>query len=216
MDNNNKTKTLSIEEKLNSISHGIGAIGALFGLVILIIFSIKSNKDWALFSSVVYGVGLLLTYISSTIYHAISKKKMKHVFRVLDHSSIFILIAGSYTPVLLISIGGNIGWSMFIAQWSIAIFGIIFKIRYTGKYEFISILLYLTMGWMAVFQWDHLINSISEPAFKLLLSGGLAYTIGILFYLFDYKFKYFHFIWHLFVIIASALHYMMILKYVII
>ena len=141
---------------------------------------------------------------------------MKHVFRVLDHSSIFILIAGSYTPVLLISIGGNIGWSMFIAQWSMAIFGIIFKIRYTGKYEFISILLYLTMGWMAVFQWDHLINSISEPAFKLLLSGGLAYTIGILFYLFDYKFKYFHFIWHLFVIIASALHYMMILKYVII
>ena len=105
---------------------------------------------------------------------------------------------------------------MFIAQWIIAIFGIIFKIRYTGKYEFISILLYLTMGWMAVFQWDHLISSISEPAFKLLLSGGLAYTIGILFYLFDYKFKYFHFIWHLFVIIASALHYMMILKYVII
>ena len=90
MDNNNKTKTLSIEEKFNSISHGIGAIGALFGLVILIIFSIKSNKDWALFSSVVYGMGLLLTYISSTIYHAVSEKKMRHIFRVLDHSSIFI------------------------------------------------------------------------------------------------------------------------------
>ncbi len=213
---NNKTNTIDIEEKFNSISHGIAAPVALFGLIILIIFSIKSNKDWGLFSSTVYGLSLLITYISSTIYHAVSEKQMKHIFRVLDHSSIFILIAGSYTPVLLISIGGNIGWSMFIAQWSIAVFGIIFKIFYTGKYEFISILLYLIMGWMAVFHWNHLINSISETAFKLLLSGGIAYTAGILFYLFDYKFKYFHFIWHLFVIIASALHYIMILKYVII
>ena len=206
---------MDIEEKLNSISHGIAAIFSIFGFSLLIKYSLQSNKDWTIFSSIIYGISLTLVYTSSTLYHLIQKKKLKHIFRILDHCSIFLLIAGTYTPVLLVLISGSIGWWFFGIQWLFVLIGIYFKIYYTGKYETLSILLYLLMGWMVVFKWDILTGVISNSAFTLLLGGGIAYSIGIVFYLFDTKIKYFHFIWHLFVITGSLLHYIMILKYVI-
>ena len=202
-----------IEEILNSVSHGIAAIASIIGLIALIIKS--SKEELMLFSTIVYGVSLIILYSSSTLYHAFRHEKIKHIFRIIDHCSIFILIAGTYTPVVLISIGNSTGWWIFGIQWTLVLMGVIFKLFYTGKYESISILIYIIMGWMVVFKWDDLINVISNSAFNLLLAGGIIYTIGILFYLFDSKIKYFHFVWHLFVMTGSILHYIMIFKYVI-
>tara|TARA_B100000902_G_C27167078_1_gene841777 strand:- start:362 stop:1006 length:645 start_codon:yes stop_codon:yes gene_type:complete len=211
----NSNQKLYIEEILNSYSHGIATLFSIIGFIILIILSHASNKDWMLFSNIIYGGSLIILYTFSTLYHGTRHQKTKRVFRILDHCSIFILIAGSYTPILLMSIGGSTGWWLFGIQWTLALTGIIMKIFYTGKYEFLSVFMYILMGWMIVFKWNHLTNSIPPPAFNLLLSGGIIYTIGVFFYLLDSKIKYFHFIWHVFVITGSVLHYIMILKYVI-
>ena len=206
-------KQKHIEEILNSISHGVAAIASIIGLIALIINI--SNQEWMLFSAIVYGVSLIILYTSSTLYHGLRNEKIKHVFRILDHCSIFVLIAGTYTPILLISIAGSTGWWFFGIQWTLVLIGIVFKLFYTGKYESISVFIYIIMGWMVVFKWDYLTNAISDSAFNLVLAGGIIYTIGIFFYLFDSKIKYFHFIWHLFVITGSILHYIVIFKYVI-
>jgi hemolysin III len=209
-----KGKQKYIEETLNSISHGMAALASIIGFIGLIIFS-SSNQDWVLFSTIVYGLSLIILYTSSTLYHGLRNEKTKHVFRILDHCSIFILIAGTYTPVLLISIGGSTGWWIFGIQWTLVLIGFIFKIFYAGKYEAVSILMYIIMGWMIIFKWNDLTSVISDSSFNLLLGGGITYTIGIFFYLLDSKIKYFHFIWHLFVITGSTLHYTMIFKYVV-
>ena len=206
-------KLKHIEEILNSTSHGFAAIASIIGLIALIINS--SNQEWILFSAIVYGVSLIILYTSSTLYHGIRNEKIKYIFRILDHCSIFVLIAGTYTPILLVSIGGSTGWWFFGIQWTLVLIGIVFKLFYTGKYESTSIFIYIIMGWMIVFKWDYLKNAISDYAFNLVLAGGMIYTIGIFFYLFDSKIKYFHFIWHLFVITGSILHYIVIFKYVI-
>ena len=205
-------KKKHIEEIFNSASHGIAAIISIIGLVVLI--NNSSKKELMLFSAIVYGISLIVLYTSSSLYHAFRNKKIKHVFRILDHCSIYFLIAGTYTPILLILIGGSIGWWIFGIQWTLVLIGFIFKIFYTGKYESISVLIYLLMGWMVVFKWDYLTNAIYDSAFNLLLAGGIVYTIGIFFYLLDSKIRYFHFLWHLFVITGSALHYTLIFKYV--
>ena len=208
-----KGKQKYIEEALNSISHGIAALASIIGCIVLIRNS--STQEWVLFSSIVYGISLIILYTSSALYHGLRDKKIKHIFRILDHCSIFILIAGTYTPVVLISISGSTGWWMFGIQWTLVLIGIIFKIFHTGKYEGLSILMYIVMGWMVIFKWNDLISVISDSAFYLLLGGGITYTIGIFFYLLDSKIKYFHFIWHLFVMAGSSLHYTMIFKYVV-
>ena len=208
---NNKQE--HIEEVLNSVSHGAAAIASIIGLTALIINS--SKQEWMLFSAIVYGSSLIILYTSSALYHGLKNKKIKHVLRIIDHCSIFILIAGTYTPILLISISGSTGWWVFGIQWILVLIGCVFKIFYTGKYESISVLIYLIMGWMVVFKWNYLTNAISDSAFNLLLAGGIIYTTGIFFYLLDSKIKYFHFVWHLFVINGSILHYIVIFKYVI-
>ena len=202
------------KEILNSISHGVAALASIIGFIALVV-SRQSNQEWILFSTIVYGLSLIILYTSSALYHGLRNEKIKHIFRILDHCSIFILIAGTYTPVVLISIGGSTGWWFFGMQWILALVGCIFKFFYTGKYETMSILIYIIMGWMVVFKWNYLTNTISDTAFNLLLTGGIIYTIGIFFYLLDSKVKYFHFVWHLFVIMGSVFHYIMIYKYVI-
>ena len=206
-------KQKNTEEILNYASHGIAAIASIFGIIVLIINS--SKQEWSLFSAIVYGSSLIILYTFSTLYHMATNQKIKHIYRIIDHCSIFVLIAGTYTPILLVSIRGSTGWWMFGIQWSLVLIGLIFKLFYTGKYESISLLIYIIMGWMIVFKWNYLTSAISDSAFYLLLAGGIIYTIGIFFYLLDSKIKYFHFVWHLFVIIGSTLHYVMIFKYVI-
>ncbi|MAQ32373.1 MAG: hypothetical protein CMD26_06585 [Flavobacteriales bacterium] len=204
------------EEILNTISHGVAAICSVIGFIILIKFSKESGEIVVFYSSIIYGLSLIIMYTSSTIYHSSKNIKTKKILRILDHCSIYVFIAGSYTPILLIAMSGPATWWLFSAQWILVLIGIIFKIFYTGKLESLSMFIYLVMGWMIVFKWDLLVNSTSGEALNLLLYGGIIYTIGVFFYLLDTKIKYFHFIWHLFVIIGSILHYIMILKHVVI
>jgi hemolysin III len=189
---------------------------AIAGLVILIVFGVQSDKDWSLFSGLVYGCSLMLLYTFSALYHGLRNKKIKHLFNILDHCGIYLLIAGTYTPVVLISIGGLTGWIYFGIQWGMALFGIILKIFYTGKYNLISTLIYALMGWVIIFKIELVKTILAPTPYCLLLCGGLAYTVGIAFYLLDYRMKFSHFIWHLFVMLGSILHYMMIVGYVIV
>ena len=205
----------NLEEKLNAGSHGITALSALGGFIVLIIFGADSSKEWALFSALFYGFSLVALYSFSTLYHGLKHEKAKRIFNILDHCGIFLLIAGTYTPMLLISIGGTIGWIFFAIQWSMALIGIILKIFYTGRFRAVSTLIYAFMGWIIVFKIDVLFASIPHGAYWLLIAGGLSYTVGIIFYMLDSRIKYAHFIWHLFVMAGSILHYIMIVRYVI-
>jgi hemolysin III len=212
--NSLKPKQTHGEELSNSISHGITAIIAIGGFGVLIVFGAQSEKDWSLFSALFYGGSLVALYSFSALYHGLRHEKAKRVFNVLDHCGIFLLIAGTYTPVLLISIGGVTGWIFFGIQWTMALIGIILKIFYTGKYKFISTLIYAVMGWIIVFKIEVLKAALPTPAYWLLIAGGLAYTVGIVFYIMDSRIKYGHFIWHLFVMAGSILHYIMMVMYV--
>ncbi len=171
------------EEWFNFISHGVTAVAALGGAIVLIVFGAKSDKEWSLFSALVYSISLVLLYAFSSIYHGLRHQKAKRVFNILDHCGIYLLIAGSYTPVLLISIGGTVGWVFFAIQWGMALIGIILKIFYTGKYNLISTLIYAFMGWIIIFKIELVRAVLPEAAFYLLASGGIAYTLGIIFFL---------------------------------
>ena len=202
------------EEISNSISHGITALSAIGGMVVLLVFGAQSDKEWSLFSALFYGLSLVALYTFSTLYHSITHTKAKKVFNILDHCGIFLLIAGTYTPVLLVSIGGSIGWWFFGIQWSMALVGILLKVFFTGKYNTLSTLLYAIMGWIIVFKIELVKAALPEPAFWLLVTGGLAYTVGIVFYIIDTRMKYSHFIWHLFVMAGSILHFMMMAMFI--
>lgn len=201
------------EEKLNAISH---AIGALFGVVALILLIVKNtNKtDWSLFSVIVYGISIIILFSASTFYHAVKGEKHKHYFRIVDHISIYFLIAGTYTPVCLISLEGSLGWTLFWSVWGIATFGVVLKLFFTGRFEIFSTLLYLVMGWLIVFDFLNLSSAISDNGILFLFAGGLSYTVGILFYAIQ-KIPYNHVIWHLFVLAGAIFHFFMILFYVI-
>ncbi|WP_452221303.1 PAQR family membrane homeostasis protein TrhA [Lacinutrix salivirga] len=201
------------EEKLNAWSHGLGALFGVVGLVLLIVF--ETNKtEFSLFSVIVYGLSIVVLFIASTIYHSVSNEKKKHYFRILDHISIYLLIAGTYTPVLLILLPDSLGWTLFYVVWSIAAFGVFLKLFFTGKFETFSTLLYLVMGWLIVFDFSTLSERMDSNGILLLFAGGLAYTLGIVFYVVE-KIPYNHVIWHLFVLAGAIFHFFMVLFYVI-
>ena len=204
------------EEWFNSISHGITALAAIVVFVILVMLGNSSSKSFTLFSSIIYGLSLVSLYTFSTLYHGLRNEKAKRVFHILDHCGIYLLIAGTYTPVLLVSIGGATGWMLFGVQWTIALIGIVMKIFYTGKFDKISTLIYAIMGWMIVIKWQELVDSIPSDALNLIIAGGISYTLGIVFYLIDTRIKFSHFMWHLFVMAGSLMHFIMMVKYVII
>mgnify|MGYP003675939689 FL=1 len=213
--NTEKSKEQSkLEEWFNLMSHGITGLCAIGGLVVLIVFGAKSDKEWSLFSALFYGTSLVLLYTFSAIYHGLRHKKAKRVFNILDHCGIYLLIAGTYTPVLLITIGGTLGWVFFAVQWGMALIGILLKVFFTGRYNVLSTLMYAVMGWIVIFKINLVKSLLPEPAFWLLASGGFAYTIGIVFYIIDYRMKLAHFIWHLFVMAGSILHFLMMVMYI--
>ncbi|MCF7569400.1 hemolysin III family protein [Sabulilitoribacter arenilitoris] len=196
------------EERLNATSHAIGVLFGIAALVLLIIFNTK-KASWSLFSVIVYGISIIVLFTASTFYHAVKGQKRKHYFRVLDHISIYILIAGTYTPVCLITLNESLGWSLFWTVWAIAVFGVILKLFFTGRFEVFSTLLYLVMGWLIVFDFTNLSNSIGSNGILLLFAGGLAYTVGIVFYAIE-KIPFNHVIWHLFVLAGAVFHFFMI------
>ncbi len=210
----NENKQSVDEEIANSISHGITALCAIGGLVVLLVFGANSEKDWSLFSALFYGISLVALFTFSTLYHGITHSATKRVFNILDHSGIYLLIAGTYTPVLLISVGGTIGWVLFGLQWGMAVLGILFKVFYIDRFRLLSTVLYAFMGWIFVFIINTVKTALPDPAFWLLMSGSLAYTVGIIFFIIDTRMKYSHFIWHLFVMAGTLLHYLMMVMYV--
>ena len=209
-----KTSQTIQEEWFNSLSHGISALTGIGGMVVLIVFGAYRDKDWALFSALFYGISLVILYAASALYHGIQREKAKNIFEIIDHCSIFLLIAGTYTPILLMVIGGTFGWTFFGIQWGFALLGIIFKIFYTGKYEAVSLTMYALMGWVVVLKIGFLYEVLPAPGFWLLVAGGLSYTVGIIFYAIDKRMYLAHFIWHIFVMAGSLLHYLMMVMYI--
>ena len=206
-------KQTPFEEKLNALTHGIGAILGIVALVLLIILETKKT-EFSLFSVIIYGLSIIILFTASTVYHIISDEKKKHYFRIVDHVSIYLLIAGTYSPVLLITLEHSLGWALFYTVWGIAAFGVILKLFFTGRFNVFSTLLYLVMGWLVVFDFATL-SSIMEPnGIVLLMAGGLSYTVGIVFYAIE-KIPYNHVIWHLFVLAGAICHFFMVLFYVV-
>ncbi|WP_111684146.1 PAQR family membrane homeostasis protein TrhA [Winogradskyella tangerina] len=207
-------KQTKLEEQLNAWSHGIGAALGIVALVLLIVFSDDNSKPWSLFSVIIYGISIIVLFLASTFYHAVKGERRKHYFRIVDHISIYLLIAGTYTPVLLILLRDSLGWHLFWVVWGIAAFGVILKLFFTGKFELFSTLLYLVMGWLIVFDFSNLSEAIGPNGVLWLFAGGLSYTVGIIFYAIQ-RIPFNHVIWHMFVLGGAICHFFMIFYHVI-
>ena len=205
-------KQLPLEEKLNAITHGVGAFLGIIGLGFLIYYD-TNKTPFSLFSVIVYGSSVVILFTASTLYHLAIDQKKKYYLRITDHISIYFLIAGTYTPVLLISLVDSLGWILFYLVWTITALGIVMKLFFTGKFEVFSTLMYLVMGWLIVFDLSSLADKINE-GMVFLIAGGVAYTVGVVFYTFE-RIPYNHVIWHLFVLIGAFFHFLMIFNYVI-
>lgn len=206
-------KQTLFEEKLNATSHALGALFGIAALVLLIIFETEKTK-WSLFSVIVYGISIIVLFTASTLYHSVKNEKKKHYFRIVDHISIYLLIAGTYTPVLLITLTNSLGWTLFWVVWGIAAFGVVLKLFFTGRFNVFSTLLYLVMGWLIVFDFTNFSELVHSDAVLFLFAGGLSYTVGIIFYAIE-KIPYNHVIWHLFVLSGAICHFFMIFFYII-
>jgi len=196
----------------NAITHGIGAILAVVGAVYLIAASTRGSA-WVLVSCCVFSTTLVLVYVCSTLYHSLVRTRARHVFQVLDHSAIYLLIAGTYTPFTLVSLHGTVGWTVFGIEWGLAVTGVVFKSFAVGRFAVASALVYLFQGWFGVFAARLLAHAIGWQGVIWLGAGGLAYTLGIVFFALD-RLRYFHASWHLFVLAGSVAHYFAILFYV--
>jgi hemolysin III len=195
------------EELFNVLTHGVGIILSIIGFLVL---TLSYNPDLIdLIFIVIYGISLILLFSASTIYHYVSLPKHKRALRKLDHISIYVLIAGTYTPVCMSVLKDSRGLMLFILVWSITAIGLILKLFFTGKFEKISLLLYLIMGWLIVLDFQNLYEAISETALTYLILGGAFYTGGVIFYVM-HKLKYHHVIWHVFVLLGALFHFLMI------
>jgi len=205
---------LLLEEIFNSITHAIGALVSIAGLVLLIAFSSIYGNSGHVVSCTIFGFTLVLLYTASTLYHSFRKPKLKHMFKILDHSCIYILIAGTYTPFLLITINGVVGWSMLALVWSLTGIGVLFKVFLVNRFNIISTIAYILMGWLIIFAVKPLFQTLPEGGLALLICGGLAYTFGTIFYAWN-KLPFNHAIWHLFVLTGSICHFFAVMFYVI-
>ncbi|NQV16485.1 hemolysin III family protein [bacterium] len=200
------------EELANTITHGAGIAFSIAGLVLLVARSAMYGDVWQVVSFSIYGTSLILLYLASTLYHGFQSKRMKEIFRTLDHSAIYLLIAGTYTPFLLVTLRGPWGWSLFGLIWGLALLGISFKIIFGHKYNFVSTLFYLMMGWVVIIAIKPLLDALPLSGFFWLLAGGLAYTFGVIFYTWE-KLPFNHAIWHGFVLAGSFFHFFAVLLY---
>lgn len=203
------------EELLNSISHGIGALLGAAALVLCVVVSALHRDPWAVVASSIYGSSLVILYCMSTIYHALRVNMAKRVFRVIDHCSIYFLIAGTYTPYTLVSLRGPIGWTLFGIIWGAAIVGIVLNAIDIKKFKVVSMITYIAMGWAIIFAAKPMAAAIEWGGILFLILGGISYTIGASLYAIGKKRRYLHGVFHIFVVIGSTLHFFSILFYVI-
>ncbi|AXT53748.1 hemolysin III family protein [Aquimarina sp. BL5] len=202
-----------IEERWNWLTHGFGFLLSALGLFFLL-FNDTHKTSYSTFSILLYSVSLMVLYFASSAYHYTNNVSLKNRFRVMDHISIYLLIAGTYTPVTLIGLLDSKGWLLFILVWSLAGFGSILKLFFTGKFEILSVTLYLVMGWLIMLDITTLTDVVGSEGIMYLMLGGLAYTFGIIFYAFN-KLNFNHVIWHVFVLAGGVFHYIFVLKFII-
>jgi hemolysin III len=200
-------------EKFNALTHLGGALLALAGSVVLIVLAARDGDPWKVTSVAIYGATLVSLYSVSTLYHSL-RGRPKSILQKLDHHSIYLLIAGSYTPFCLVTLRGPWGWSLFGVVWSLAVLGILQELRPKREARILSVAIYVVMGWSALAALVPLLQALGPAGFGWLLAGGLSYTVGIVFYALDARLTHAHGIWHLFVIGGSAAHYVAILRYV--
>ncbi|MFK7798420.1 MAG: hemolysin III family protein [Aureispira sp.] len=203
-----------VEEWLNTWSHGGAAIAAFLGGLYLVFVAWQSEQNYALGSALVYGATMVILFGASAAYHGAEETRLKKKLRIVDHCAIFLFIAGNYTPLLLLTVGGETGWSLFYFQWSIALVGTLLKIKFTGRYDWFFILMFVAMAWIGVVQGDYLYHALPIAGFASLIVGGIVYMIGIIFYKSEKYIPYAHLIWHLFVMAGCSIHYYMIASYV--
>ena len=212
--NNSPTLYSFNEEVLHTITHGIGILLSIAGLTVLVAYASVNGDSWHVATSSIYGSTLILLYSASTLYHGIPHASAKRLLRQFDHAAIYLLIAGTYTPFLLVNLREGWGWWLFSIIWVLAIVGVVFEFSESKPFKRISLALYLSMGWMIVVAINPMLQNVSTGGLLLLLAGGLSYTAGAYFYI-RKQMPYHHVIWHLFVLAGSILHYFSILFYVI-
>lgn len=194
------------EERLNSLTHGLGALLSAVGTVVLVLAAAREGDIWKIVSFSIFGASLILLYSASTFYHASRSPKIREIWKMLDHCAIFLLIAGTYTPFLLVNLRGPTGWTLFGIIWGLALAGIILKLVFGHRYKILRVIVYLAMGWLIVFAAGELNTQVSELGVRLTVIGGVIYTLGVVFYLAD-RLPYNHAIWHLFVVGGSLCHF---------
>ncbi len=201
------------EEFANALTHGLAAIASLVGSAVLITLAGVYGDAWQITASVVFGTTLLLLYLASTLYHTTQRPTLKKRLKVFDHCAIYLLIAGTYTPFTLIGLRGTLGWTLFGVIWALALFGVVFKLFYTGRFEKLSTLVYVAMGWLVIIAAKPVMASLDAWTFRWLLAGGFFYTLGTFFY-HRPSMRYSHAVWHLFVIGGSVCHYIAVMAQV--
>jgi hemolysin III len=201
------------EERASGITHGVGVVLSVIALVVLAGTAGLHNDLRRVVTASIYGVTLLLMYTASTCYHCVRSPRAKHAMRIFDHASIYLLIAGTYTPIVLVAMGGRWGWTMFGVIWAIAVAGVILKLFFVDRYEPLSVTLYLAMGWLALIAIKPMLVALPAGAMGWIFGGGIAYTAGVVFFLWDHL-PFNHAIWHLFVLAGSVCHFIAVLLYV--
>lgn len=202
------------EEIANALTHGIGALLSAAGMSALIIYAAMSQDPWRIASVTIFGATMVLMYLTSTLYHALPHPRTKKFLRIADHCAIYLLIAGTYTPFLLVSMRGPWGWSLFAVIWSCAVAGCIFKFFFTGRFNVVSTLLYIAMGWTVVIAIKPTLEMVPTGALIAIAAGGICYTLGTIFYLWD-RLPYNHAIWHLFVLGGTLAHFIAIMGWIV-
>jgi hemolysin III len=202
------------EELAHSITHGVGLLAAVAGVVLLLVLAAATRDPWRIAACSVYAATLVLLYAASTLYHALSRTRARRVFRVLDHSAIFLLIAGTYTPFALVSLRGPWGWTLLAIVWSLAVAGVAAKALFGARWPVVSTALYLGMGWTVLIALKPLVEHVPAGGIVWLVAGGLAYTGGVVFFAWT-RLRYSHAVWHVFVLAGSVCHYMAVVLYVV-
>ena len=201
------------EEKLNVLTHAFGLLMSSIGLPFLLLKSLQYNGFWKPISIVIFGISLVILYAASTFYHASKDPKIRRKLNIFDHAAIYVLIAGTYSPFTIIVLEGSLGWIIFGCTWAFALVGIILKLFYTGRYDKLSTIMYILMGWQIILVINPLIDVFSLEGLRLLFAGGVFYTVGALIYS-SKKIKYNHAIFHVFVLLGSTSHYLCVYNYI--
>ncbi len=201
------------EEYANIATHAVGVLLSIVALVLMVVFAAENGDPYFIVAVSIFGATLILLYLMSTLYHSFRHPKVKHVFRVFDHSCIYLLIAGSYTPFTLVSMRGGWGWTLFGITWGLALCGIVFKIFFTKRFNILSTLMYIALGWLVVVAAKPIIDSVPTGGIVWLFAGGMLYTSGVVFYVWR-RVPYHHAIWHLFVMAGSFCHFLAVYYYV--